>query len=86
MELIDRQTKKQSVQEKLIKACGRLYESEKALCEPVVPQSWKDEAKAAWEEFVWRYQDYQLVFENAYDITADDLNYDDYGKSGTIYR
>lgn len=79
MELIDRQAIRQSVQEKLIKACGRLYESERALCEPAIPQSWENEAKAAWEEFVWRYQDYQLVFEDAYDITADDLNYDDYG-------
>lgn len=78
MELIDRQAIRQSVKEKLIKACGILYESERALCEPAIPQSWKDEAKEAWEEFVWRYQDYQLVFEDTYDITANDLNYDDY--------
>ena len=78
MELIDRQAIRNSVQEKFIKACGRLYKSETALCEPAIPQSWEDEAEAAWDEFVWRYQDYQLVFEDTYDITADDLNYDDY--------
>lgn len=78
MELINRQAIRQSVQEKLINTCGRLYESERALCEPAAPQLWEDETKAAWNEFVWRYQDYQLVFEDTYDITADDLNYDDY--------
>ena len=73
---VDKKTIKKAVMEKLLKACGRLYESERALCELVVPQSWKDEAKCAWEEFVWRYQDYELVFENSEDITADELNYD----------
>ena len=38
------------IQEKLLNACERLYEAERALCELAVPQSWKDEAKAAWEE------------------------------------
>lgn len=37
------------------------------------------EAKAAWDEFVWRYQDYELVFKYDMDITDEDLNYDDYG-------
>ena len=75
---IDKSAIKQKVQEKLLNACGRLYEAERALCELVVPQSWKDEAKAAWEEFVCRYQDYELVFKDGMDITNDDLNYNDY--------
>ena len=75
MKLIDRQAIRHSVQEKLIKACGRLYKSERAACESDMPLPWDEEP---WEEFVWRYQDYQLVFEDTYDITAKDLNYDDY--------
>ena len=49
-EYIDKSAIKQKVQEKLLNACERLYEAERALCELAVPQSWKDEAKAAWEE------------------------------------
>ena len=75
---INKATIKQKVQEKLLDACERLYESERALCEPAAPQSWKDEAKEAWNEFVWRYQDYELVFKSDMEITNDDLNYDDY--------
>ena len=75
---IDKSAIKQKVQEKLIDACTRHYEAEMALCEPAAPQSWKDDAKEAWEEFVWRYQDYELVFKYDMDITKDDLNYDDY--------
>ena len=75
---IDKSAIKQKVQEKLLNACKRHYEAELALCELVIPQSWKDEAKNAWEEFVWRYQDYELVFEDDMPITKDDLNYDDY--------
>ena len=76
---IDKSAIKQKVQEKLLNACERHYEAERALCEIAAPQSWKDEAKAAWEEFVWRYQDYELVFKcDGIDITTDDLNYDDY--------
>jgi len=75
---IDKSAIKQKVQEKLLNACERLYEAERALCELAIPQSWKDEAKAAWEEFVCRYQDYELVFKYDMDITNDDLNYDDY--------
>ena len=75
---IDKDAIKPKVQEKLLKACTRLYEAERALCEICAPQSWKDEAKAAWEEFVWRYEDYELVFKCNMDITDDDLNYDDY--------
>lgn len=76
---IDKDAIKQKVLEKLLNACKNHYEAELALCEPVAPQSWKDEAKAAFDEFVWRYQDYQLVFEDDMDITDDDLNYNDYG-------
>ena len=77
--LIDKDSIKQKVQEKLLNACERHYEAERALCKIAAPQSWKDEAQAAWEEFVWRYQDYELVFKcGGIDITTDDLNYDDY--------
>jgi len=77
--IIDKDAIKQKVQERLLNACERHYEAERALCEIVVPQSWKDEAKAAWEEFVLRYQDYDLVFKSdGMDITNEDLNYDDY--------
>lgn len=77
--MIDKDAIKQKVLEKFLNACERHYEAELALCEPVAPQSWKDEAKAAFDEFVWRYQDYQLVFEDDMVITDDDLNYNDYG-------
>lgn len=76
---IDKDAIKKKVLEKFLNACKRYYEAELALCEPVAPQSWKDEAKAAFEEFVWRYQDYELVFKDDMDITIDDLNYNDYG-------
>lgn len=75
---IDKDAIKQKVQKKLLDACERLYESERALCEIAAPQSWKDEAKAAWEEFVCRYQDYELVFKYDMPVTIDELNYDDY--------
>lgn len=75
---INKDAIKQKVQEKLLNSCERLYESKRALCKPAAPQSWKDEAKEAWNEFVWRYQDYELVFKCDMDITNDDLNYDDY--------
>ena len=76
---IDKDAIKQKVLEKFLNACERHYEAELALCESVVPQSWKDEAKTAFEEFVWRYQDYELVFKDDMAITDDDLNYNDYG-------
>lgn len=78
MKPIDRESIKESVKEKLIKACGRYYEAERALCELAVPQSWKEEDLNAYCEFICRYQDYQLVFEENGDITDDDLNYNDY--------
>lgn len=78
MKLINKDSIKQSVRDKLIKACGRYYETERALCEIHVRQTCIDEAKAAYDEFINRYQDYQVVFEDKGDITTDDLNYDDY--------
>ena len=78
---INKDAIKQKVQEKLLNACKRHYEAERALCEIAAPQSWEDKAKAAWEEFVWRYQDYELVFEYSMPITTDDLNYDDYDET-----
>lgn len=77
--IIDKDAIKQKVQEKLLNACERLYDAETAICEIAAPQSWKDEAKAAWEEFVSRYQDYDLVFKSHdMEITNEDLNYEDY--------
>lgn len=70
---------KSKVIEKVLEACKKLYNAELALCEPAAPQSWKDEAKSAWEEFVWRWQDYELVSEDSMNIKTDELNYDDYG-------
>lgn len=76
---INKDTIKQKVLEKFLNACKNHYEAERVLCEPVAPQSWKEDAKTAWNEFVWRYQDYELVFEDDMDITDNDLNYNDYG-------
>lgn len=77
--MIGKDAIKQKALEKFLNACKNHYETERALCEPCAPQSWKEDAKTAWDEFVWRYQDYQLVFEDDMDITDDDLNYNDYG-------
>ena len=65
---------RQKVQDAFLKSAIDYYEAERALCEPAAPQSWKDEAKAAWEEFVWRCQDYQIVNESD-NIDLEDLNY-----------
>ncbi len=40
---IDKSAIKQKVQEKLLDACERHYEAERALCEIAAPQSWKDD-------------------------------------------
>ena len=66
---------RQKVQDAFLKSAIDYYEAERALCEPAAPQSWKDEAKAAWEEFVWRCQDYQIVNESD-NIDLVELNYD----------
>lgn len=50
---IDKDAIKQKVLEKFLNACKNHYEAELALCELIAPQSWKDEAKAAFDEFVW---------------------------------
>lgn len=52
---------KQKTQEKLLKACERLYNAELGLCELSIPQEWKDEYKAAHAEWVEVYQDYNEV-------------------------
>ena len=78
MKLIDKESIKQKVQEKLIKACRKYFDAELSLCEVCVPQSWQDDHKKAYNEFIWRCQDYIAVFEDIGDITDIDLNYDDY--------
>lgn len=66
---------RQKVQNALLKSAIDYYEAERALCELAAPQSWKDKAKTAWEEFVWRCQDYQIVNESD-NIDLEELNYD----------
>lgn len=72
---IDKSAIKQKVQEKLLDACGRYYEAERACCEMSVPQQWKDDRQKAYNEFIWRCQDYQIVNESD-NIDLAELNYD----------
>lgn len=78
MKVINKEFIKESVKEKLISACRKYYDAELSLCEICAPQSWIDDRKKAYDEFIWRCQDYIAVFEDIRDITYDDLNYDDY--------
>ena len=72
---MNKETIKQKITDELLKACKHLYDSELALCEPEAPQSWKDDAKHAWEEFVWRYQDFELINDSTGEIDENELNY-----------
>lgn len=63
------------VQNALLKSAIDYYEAERACCEMVVPQQWKDDRKKAYDEFIWRCQDYQVVNESD-NIDLTDLNYD----------
>lgn len=66
---------RQKVQDALLKSAIDYYEAERACSEMVVPQSWKDDRKKAYDEFIWRCQDYQLVNDSD-DIDLSELNYD----------
>ena len=61
---------KEKVKDKLLEAAINYYEAERACCELVVPQKWKDDRNNAYNEFIWRCQDYETVK----DCTNIDLN------------
>jgi hypothetical protein len=66
---------RQKVQDALLKSAVNYYEAERACCEMSVPQQWKDDRKKAYDEFIWRCQDYEIVNESD-NIDLVDLNYD----------
>jgi len=66
---------KQKTQERFLNACKRLYDAELGLCELVVPQSWKDEYKEVYAEWVGAYQDYNEV-RISQSLEEMDLNFD----------
>lgn len=66
---------RKKVQKNLLDVCKRLYYSELALCEPYAPDEWKDNNKKIWDEWVWTYQDYELVNESD-KVDENELNYD----------
>lgn len=63
------------VQNALIKSAIEYYESARACCEMSVPQQWIYDRKKAYDEFIWRCQDYEIVNESD-SINLEDLNYD----------
>lgn len=65
---------RQKVQNALLKSAVDYYGAERALCELAAPQSWKDDRNKAYNEFIWRCQDYQIVNESD-NIDLEDLNY-----------
>ena len=72
---LDLATLRKKVQDALSKSAIDYYEAERACCEMVVPQQWENDRKKAYDEFIWRCQDYQLVNEsNSIDLS--ELNYD----------
>ena len=75
MELIKLREK---VKNALIASAINYYEAERACCEIVVPQQWKDDKQKAYNEFIWRCQDYQVVNEsdNIDLIDLAELNFD----------
>ena len=78
MKLIDKDDLaelRQKIQNALLKSAIDYYEAERACCEMVVPQQWKDDRNKAYEEFICRCQDYQLVNESN-NIDLEELNYD----------
>ena len=66
---------RQKVQNFLLKSAINYYEAERACCEISVPQQWKDDRKKAYDEFIWRCQDYELVNESD-EIDLDELNFE----------
>ena len=66
---------RQKVQDALLKSAIDYYEAERACCEIAAPQQWEKDRKKAYDEFIWRCQDYQIVNESD-NIDLEDLNYD----------
>ena len=66
---------RQKVQDALLKSAIDYYEAERALCEPAAPKQWEDNRDKAYDEFIWRCQDYQEVNDSD-DIDLTELNYD----------
>ena len=66
---------RKKVRDALLKSAIDYYEAERACCEMTVPQQWKDDRKKAYDEFIWRCQDYEIVNESD-NIDLEDLNYD----------
>lgn len=66
---------RQKIQDALLKSAIAYYEAELACYEPAAPQSWKDDRNKAYDEFIWRCQDYQLINDSD-DIDLEELNYD----------
>lgn len=66
---------RQKVQDALLKASINYYEATRACCELFVPKQWEDDKKKAYDEFIWRCQDYEIINESD-NINLDDLNYD----------
>lgn len=65
---------RQKIQDTLLKSAIDYYEAERGCYEIVVPKQWKDARKKAYDEFIERCQDYEMVNESD-DINLDDLNY-----------
>ena len=65
---------RQRVKDALLKSAIDYYEAERACCEIAAPQQWKDDRKKAYDEFIWRCQDYEIVNESD-NIDSEELNY-----------
>lgn len=72
MEMIELREK---VKDALITSAMNYYEAERACCEICVPQQWEEDRKKAYDEFIYRCQDYQVVNESD-NIDLDELNFD----------
>lgn len=69
------ETLRKKVQDALIKSAIEYYEACRACCEIAVPQQQKDDLKKAYDEFIWRCQDYEIVNESD-SVNLEDLDYD----------
>ena len=65
---------KEKVKDKLLEAAINYYEAERSCCGLVVPQKWKDDRNNAYNEFIWRCQDYETV-NYCNNIDMNELNY-----------
>lgn len=65
---------REKVKDTLITSAINYYEAERACCEIVVPQQWEADRKKAYNEFICRCQDYQVVNESD-NIDLAELNF-----------